>query len=604
MALTLTLTGQTVSPTLQQINVAADAASIYPTTQRGPLVGVTAETDDDYSATSAAYYDAIRRAGGIPVIIPVDTTTAYLNQVIGQLDGLLLVGGVDVNPVYYGEKPHKKLGSVDGLRDVNELKLIRMAVNRNIPIMGVCRGCQILNVAMGGTLIQDIPSQVEDHSLNHRGSFGNVREHSVGIENGSLLHKILGKDSLEVNSSHHQAVKDPAPGAHIDARASDGVIEAYDYYPLRRIIGVQWHPEGFWGTDADMNKIYEFFVGQADLYRQAKQLHSQMLTFDSHTDAPLHFVNGRAMLGTRCKNRVNLPKMQEGMLDSQVLAAFVPSYDDVMKNGEYVEVFRALCDTTYQPAWKRTLQLIDITRSEVEKNSDLCGIALNDKDVARLKAQGKKAIFLAVENGLGIGTDINRVKMLADMGIKYITLTHSWDNQICRSSSKSEDSSKGLTDFGKKVVKEMNRHGIIIDLSHCSEGTFWDVMKVSKKPVVCTHSGARALCDHDRNLTDSQLKALAANGGVVQTVAYRWFLAKDGNATIDDFVKHLDYMVKVAGIDHVGIGSDFDGGAGIPGLDGDNDMINITMRLLEMGYTKEDIAKIWGGNFFRVMNAQ
>ena len=148
----------------------------------------------------------------------------------------------------------------------------------------------------------------------------------------------------------------------------------------------------------------------------------------------------------------------------------------------------------------------------------------------------------------------------------------------------------------------MNREGILIDLSHASEGTFWDVIKRSKQPVFCSHSGARALCDNDRNITDEQLRALAKNGGVIQTVAYGGFLCKDGKATIDDFVRHIDYMVKVAGIDHVGIGTDFDGGGGIPGFQSDSDMINVTMRLIEMGYSDSDLAKILGGNFFRVMS--
>jgi microsomal dipeptidase-like Zn-dependent dipeptidase len=149
----------------------------------------------------------------------------------------------------------------------------------------------------------------------------------------------------------------------------------------------------------------------------------------------------------------------------------------------------------------------------------------------------------------------------------------------------------------------MNKVGMMIDVSHVSEGTFWDVIKYSKDPIFASHSSVKALCDHDRNLTDDQLRALAKNGGVIQICIYDGYLNNDAKAaSIDDIVKHIDHAVKVAGIDHVGIGSDFDGGGGVLGCKGDNDMINITVKLIEKGYSEEDIRKIWGGNFFRVMN--
>ncbi|MCQ2289408.1 MAG: membrane dipeptidase [Muribaculaceae bacterium] len=596
--------GQQMSQALKQMNDRADAASLVPTTQRRPLIGLTASAGTGTSVVGQNYYNAVKRAGGMPVIIPVDTTTEYLAEVIKELDGLVLIGGVDVDPSFFGESAHKKLGTVDTLRDVNELKLIRLAYNRNVPMLGVCRGCQMLNVALGGSLIQDIPSQVKDQSITHRVTAGASRVHDVKVEPGSLLHKIVGKESLGVNSAHHQAVKALAPGAHCDAASSDGVVEAIDFYPLHRILGVQWHPEGFRGEDADMNKIFDFFLGEACLFRHARELHARILSVDSHTDAPLSFVRDGKDLITRSNTCVNLPKMQEGYIDSQFFAAWVWSDTSVVKDGKKTYVPRPLNDATFDGAWARTLQLIDATNSEIAKNSTLVGLARSDKEAAALKAQGKKAVFLGVENGLGVGHDLSRIEELARRGVKYITLTHTRDNQLCNSSTYTVDGNKGLTPFGRKVVKEMNRLGIMVDLSHCSEGTFWEVLKLSSKPVVCSHSGARALCDHDRNLTDDQLRALAKHGGVVQTVSYEGFLLKEGKATIEDFMDHIDYMVKVAGIDHVGIGTDFDGGGGVPGLEGDNDMINITMRLIERGYSDEDIAKIWGGNFFRVMNAQ
>ena len=593
---------QSPAAPLQQINREADAAPLTPSTAHRPVIGVTASQNRGTSVVSASYYNAVIRAGALPLIIPVDTTTAYLAEVVKEIDGLLLIGGVDVDPSFFNEAAHEKLGTVDTLRDVNELKLIRLADNRNIPMLGICRGCQMLNVAFGGSLVQDIPSQIEDKSVAHRVSAGNRRVHSVAIEPGSMLASITGKTALEVNSSHHQSIKALAPGAKLGALSSDSVVEAIDFYPTRRILGVQWHPEGFAGTDEDMNKIFDFFVGEAALFKKAKAIHRRILSVDSHTDAPLRFVRNQGALGKRSANRVNIPKMQEGMLDAQFFAAWVGSDTTIVSNGKKQDVALPLSDYTFNKAWRRTMQLIDVSMEQIAQNEQFCGLARSTEDVARLKAQGKKAIFLAVENGLGIGYDLSKLDTLAQKGVKYITLTHSWDNQICHSSSNSVDSRKGLTPFGKKVVKEMNRLGILIDLSHCSEGTFYDVLKLSKKPVVCTHSGARALCDHDRNLTDAQLKALAQHGGVVQTVAYGGFLKTDGKATLDDFIRHLDYMVKVAGINHVGIGTDFDGGGGVPGLNGDNDLINITMRLLEMGYTEADLQKIWGGNFFRAMS--
>ena len=250
----------------------------------------------------------------------------------------------------------------------------------------------------------------------------------------------------------------------------------------------------------------------------------------------------------------------------------------------------------------KTKKLIEGIHAEVEKNKEHCGVALTEQDAWNLKAQGKKAFFIGIENGYGIGADLKNIKKFKDMGVNYITLCHSYDNHICNSSTHTADATKGLTDFGRKVVKEMNKQGVLIDLSHASEGTFWDVIKLSKDPIFASHSGVKALCDHDRNLTDDQLRALAKNGGVIQICIFkRYQNVNPAEACLVDVVNHIDHAVKVAGIDHVGIGSDFDGGGGLIGCNGDNDMINITVMLLDRGYTEEDIRKIWGGNFFRVL---
>ena len=308
---------------------------------------------------------------------------------------------------------------------------------------------------------------------------------------------------------------------------------------------------------------------RAELFQMAKDIHTRILSVDTHTDTPLWFRGGYSV-GVRKNNQVSIQKMEEGKLDAQFLAAFLGQKES--------------------------------DEASLQKAVETCG-KLIEGIHADVKKEGKKAFFIGIENGYAIGSDIKNIKRYKDMGVNYITLCHSYDNHICNSSTNTQDGSKGLTTFGRKVVKEMNKVGMLIDLSHASEGTFWDVMKLSKDPVFASHSGVKALCNSDRNLTDDQLRALAKNGGVIQICIFRRYQNDNpSEASVVDVVRHIDHAVKVAGIDHVGIGSDFDGGGGLLGCNGDNDMINITVHLLDMGYSEEDIRKIWGGNFFRVMN--
>ena len=404
------------------------------------------------------------------------------------------------------------------------------------------------------------------------------------------MHQILGEKEVQVNTFHHQAIKKLAPGLKIVGWANDSVPEMIEAYPSRNILGTQFHPEIFTANgDQLMGKLFKHLISKAETYQKAKDIHARILSVDTHTDTPLWFTRGDFSVGKRKSNQVSIQKMEEGKLDAQFLGIFLAQ--------------KERDEASSQAAVEKCIKMIENTYADVAKYQDGCGIALTEEDAFRLKAEGKKAFFLGIENGYAIGKDIKNVKKFKDMGIQYMTLSHSYDNDICNSSSNTEDASKGLTAFGRKVVKEMNKVGMLIDVSHVSEGTFWDVIKLSKDPVFASHSSVRALCDHDRNLTDEQLRALAKNGGVIHICIYDGYLNNDAKAaSVDDVVKHIDHAVKVAGIDHVGIGSDFDGGGGVPGCTGDNDMINITVKLIEKGYSEEDIRKIWGGNFFRVMN--
>lgn len=577
---------------LQAFYAFIDSCDLDQRAFKAPLIGISASHQSGNSSIGEAYVQAVRKAGGAPVVIPAIEDGALLRQIISKLDGLLMTGGADVNPLWYGEEPRQQLQAVDPVRDAYELKLIKLASDRNIPILGICRGEQLINIAFGGTLYQDIPSQHPVKPIKHvqdmPKTFG---AHTIDILPETQLSAIIGKSSYAVNSFHHQSVKDLAPGFRVAAYARDSVIEAIEAWPDRPILGVQWHPEGLVsGGDTTMLRIFRFLVDKAETYRKAKEIHGRILSVDSHTDTPLWFRRAGFDIGKREANRVNLPKMEEGMLDGVYLAAYIGQ--------------RGRSADSLQIAVDRVTHLIKEIHQQIENNKDLCGLAVSPADFLRLKQEGKKALFIGVENGYGIGKDLRNIARYREMGVSYITLCHSYDNDICDTSTHSKREWNGLSPFGREVVAEMNRQGVMIDLSHASEKTFWDVMELSKTPVICSHSSAAALCNHNRNLTDKQLKGLAENGGVIQLCLLNAYINKDRNkATLTDAINHIDHIVKVAGIDHVGIGSDFDGGGGITGCMAQNDFLQITVKLLERGYSEEAITKIWGGNLMRVLTA-
>ena len=217
------------------------------------------------------------------------------------------------------------------------------------------------------------------------------------------------------------------------------------------------------------------------------------------------------------------------------------------------------------------------------------------------KRAGRKSIMLGIENGIALDGKLENLQHFADRGIVYVTLCHNGDNDICDSASKSNQTHGGVSAFGEQVIKEMNHLGILVDMSHAGENSFYDALDISTKPIVCSHSSARALCDHPRNLTDDQMRAIAAKGGVAQTTIYHGFLRNDAEATILDVIAHLEHAIDVMGIDHVGLGTDFDGDGGVRGLADASELIHFTRQLLARRYSDEDIQKIWGGNFLRVM---
>ena len=550
-----------------------------------PLIGISLGYGTKNSVNSV-YVESVLRNGGVPYLLPVTDDVELLRQIMAELDGIILTGGEDITPFFYGEEKHPKLEDLNSKRDLYDLTLFKLATDRNVPVLGICRGLQLINVAMGGTLYQDIPSE-HPSEVNHRPGHSEVA-HDVNLVSGSVVSELMGQSRIQVNSKHHQGIEKLAPGLKVTGWSPDSIPEIVEAYPIRSIMAVQFHPEDFAGKgDAQMGKLFKHLVDTAEVYQRAKDIHTRILSVDTHTDTPLWFRGGHSV-GLRKNNQVSVQKMEEGKLDAQFLAAF-------LGQGERDEA-------SSQKAVEKCRELIKGIYADVQKYPDACGIALTEADAWRLKSEGKKAFFIGIENGYAIGKDIKNIRMFKDMGVNYITLCHSWDNDICNSSTNTADASKGLTSFGRKVVKEMNKQGVLIDLSHASEGTFWDVMKLSKDPVFASHSGVKALCKSDRNLTDDQLRALAQNGGVIQICIFRNYQnEKPEEASIIDVVRHIDHAVKVAGIDHVGIGSDFDGGGGLLGCNGDNDMINITVHLLEMGYSEEDIRKIWGGNFFRIL---
>lgn len=557
---------------------------------QSPKIGLSANRKDGLSCIAETYIHSVLKAGGTPVLIPVMNDLKALSTIVSDLDGLILSGGGDFNPLFVGEEPIPQLGEGDLIRDEYDLTLLRLVINRQLPILGICRGHQLINIAFGGTLFQDI--YVQNDKTLHQHSQQTPREypsHSVRIAEGKHFLKEIYKETetLFVNSFHHQAIKEVAPEFISVAEATDGINEGIAHVE-KQIYGVQWHPEAMAAADDDnMLRLFHYFIDKARLFGKVKSIHKQIVTIDSHTDTPMIFP-GTFDLGKKEGGKVNLPFMEEGLIDAAFMVAYLPQ--------------GKRDDASLKQATIYAVERLQEVKRQEEINVSRMGIAYTPSDIYRLKREGKKAICLGVENGYAIGKDLNNLNLFKDMGVSYITLCHNGANDIC-DSARGDAEWNGLSPFGEQVVGEMNRLGIMIDLSHAAESSFYDVLKQSKVPVIASHSSVRTLCDHPRNLTDEQIKAIAEKNGVVQICLYAGFINEDADkASLTDAVNHIDYVVNLVGIDYVGIGSDFDGDGELIGCRSSNELINITVRLLQKGYSEADIQKIWGGNLLRVMN--
>ena len=394
---------------------------------------------------------------------------------------------------------------------------------------------------------------------------------------------------------------------------------------------------------------------ELSLAERAMKIHGKVITIDTHDDINVQNFTDSINYTQKLDTQVNLPNMEEGGLDVAWLIVYT-GQDTLTTEG-------------YAKAEANAMAKFEAIHKLCEEIApDRIELALTSEDVRRIDAAGKKVAMIGVENAYPIGEDMSNFEKYHKLGARYISLAHNGHSQFSDSNTGEADSlwlHNGLSDMGKAAVKEMNRLGIMIDVSHPSKEAFKQMISLSKSPIIASHSSARALCDHSRNLDDEQLKMLKENGGVVQTVAFKSYLNTEkyearnekvkeiekavmdslGMAAIPrnevmalpsderdayigkymqvrgivtsktktmtnlppavdvaDFVNHIDYMVKLIGIDHVGISSDFDGGGGIEGWSDASETFNVTLELVKRGYTEAEIEKLWGGNLLRVLD--
>jgi len=568
----------------------------YPEGQRQPVIGITGNYEELTCRLGQGYYRSVIAAGATPLIIPPSASADVITNTLDHIDGLVLSGGADINPLYCGEEPSPRLRGINRERDLPELLITQLAYNRQMPILGICRGIQTLAVALGGKVLQDIPAVIK-HSQDADRS---EPTHSVVLEDDSIVRRLYGEERIYVNSFHHQAVGDPGPRFRATAKSQDDIIEAIESTEFKPIMGVQWHPECM----EEGLPLFQWLAAEAATYRRLHETHDRVLTLDTHCDTPMFFPKGIDFGHRDDRLCVDLHKMSEGRQDATIMVAYLPQ----PKMGE---TFSSKVDLSWQkgssqhpspvtPTAYANL-IFDRIEAIVAEHNNTLALARTPGDLYENKRHGRKSIMLGIENALALNGQLQNVAHFAQRGVVYITLCHNGDNDVC-DSARGCNTHSGLSRFGEQVVREMNRVGLMVDLSHASEKSFYDALQLSQTPIVCSHSSCRALCDHPRNLTDDQLRELAKQGGVVQITLYSGFLRREGEATINDAISHLEHAIRIVGIDHVGLGTDFDGDGGIRGLANSAELLNFTRCLLERRYSEHDIQKIWGGNFLRVMS--
>ena len=345
---------------------------------------------------------------------------------------------------------------------------------------------------------------------------------------------------------------------------------------------------------------------EANLEEVARGIHERVITLDTHADINTENFTPENNYTQNLDTQVNLPKMEAGGLDVAWFIVYT-------SQGE-------LGPEGYRAAYANAMDKFSaIHRLAEEIAPDQIEIAYTSEDVRRIVAAGKKVAMIGIENAYPVGPDLSNIEKFYDLGGRYMSLAHNGHNQFSDSNTGESDGiywHGGLSEMGRFAIREMNRLGIMIDISHPSRDSIMQTLALSQAPVIASHSAARALADHSRNLDDDMLLALKENGGVVQTVTFgsyvnearRVYLAGDGDredappATVADFVDHIDYLVDLIGIDHVGISSDFDGGGGLVGWNDASESFNVTLELVRRGYTEAQIGQLWSGNLLRVLD--
>lgn len=561
-------------------------------------IGISSGWWEEAHRLVPAYVQCIIDAGATPVVFPVTDNEQILNNLLDMVDGLLLTGGGDIDPKYWGEELMPQSGKPCALRDEFDLALVRLARRRCMPVLGICRGMQAMNIEFGGDIYQDIYAQIEGKTRDTRYEIEVDNEnykllkhsqgdqprsevaHTVELAPGSLIAKVMGKMVVGVNTFHHQSLRKIAPSCRAVGFAPDSIVEAIEV-PGYKMIGVQWHPENLYKEYPEQKALFEWLVDEAAVYNRAREIHRTSPVVDTHTDTPMVWTE-TTDLGVRQNPdevKVDFVKMKDGDVACTFMVAYLPQVPldapDYKQKAE--DAHNVAVDT-----FKRLREQVDKSPELVQFDSDNGGVNIR----------------FGLENGFALAGDIRNVEKFYNMGVRYITLCHNGDNDLC-DSARGNNTHGGLSDFGREVIREMNRLGMMVDVSHAADSTIEQAIEFSNQPIIATHTSAKALCDHPRNMSDELIVKLAKSGGRIHVCLYNYFLAKDGNADINTICDHIDHMVKLVGSEYVGVGSDFDGGGGVLGCNDTSELINITMELIRRGYRDEDIKNIMGAGFVK-----